>query len=103
MMNWIFTILLYMKKLIFVSDVIGNKSVIKNNKNGYICNTVEEYVSGIKNAIKKFPEELPENAYKDVIDIYNTDVMKKKYIMFYHKLKGYEDFESKNFDCNSDI
>lgn len=34
--------------------------------------------------MKDFPSKLPERAYQDVLEIYNTDVMKKKYIAFYN-------------------
>lgn len=77
---------MYIKKLILVSNTMGNKSVINNGINGYVCNTAEEYANYIKAAIKKFPQELPERAYKDVFEIYNTDVMKKKYIEFYNNV-----------------
>ena len=76
---------MYIKKLILVSNTIGNKSVIKDGINGYICNKPEDYANKIKMAIKKYPFELTENAYSDVINIYNTKVMKKKYINFYNK------------------
>lgn len=77
---------MYIKKLILVSDVMGNKSVIHNGVNGYVCNEAEEYAARIKEAMKEFPSELPERAYKDVLDIYNTDKMKEKYIKFYTSL-----------------
>ena len=74
---------MYIKKLILVSNTMGNKSVIQNGINGYVCETAEEYADRLRHAIKQFPNELPENAYKDVLEIYNTDTMKKKYIEFY--------------------
>lgn len=77
---------MYMKKLILVSDVMGNRSVIQNNENGYICTNAEEYAERIKNAMKQYPSNLPEKAYQDVLNIYNTKVMKKKYIEFYNGL-----------------
>lgn len=27
-----------------MSDVIGNNNVIHNGKNGYVCNTLEDYI-----------------------------------------------------------
>ena len=69
---------MYIKKLILVSNTMGNKSVINDGVNGYVCNTAEEYAERIKVAMKDFPSKLPERAY------YNTDVMKKKYIAFYN-------------------
>lgn len=77
---------MYMKKLCLVSNTVGNKSVIQNDFNGYICNTAEEYANQIKKAINKFPEKLTQRAYEDVLDIYNTKVMKEKYIKFYNSL-----------------
>ncbi len=77
---------MYLKKLVLVSNVMGNKSVIHDSVNGYVCNTAEEYAEKIKAAIKHFPGELPERAYQDVLEIYNTEVMKKKYLKFYSDL-----------------
>lgn len=77
---------MYMKKLVLVSNVMGNKSVVKNGINGYICNSPQEYAKRIKEAEENFPKKLTENAYSDVLHIYNTDIMKKKYIKFYSGL-----------------
>ena len=77
---------MYMKKLVLVSNTMGNKSVIKNGINGYVCDNAEEYAEKIKLAMIGFPVGLTERAYNDVITIYNTDSMKKKYIEFYKKL-----------------
>ena len=76
---------MFIKKLVLVSNVMGNKSVIKDGINGYICNTAQDYANKIKEAMKKFPVELTENAYRDVMEIYNTKVMTKKYIEFYNR------------------
>lgn len=77
---------MYIKRLILVSNTMGNKSVIKDGINGYVCDKAEEYAEHIKASMKELPKELPENAYKDVLNIYNTNVMKKKYIKFYKSL-----------------
>lgn len=75
---------MYIKKLCLVSNTMGNKSVIRNEENGYLCENAEEYAERIKKAIANFPVELTEKAYKDVLDIYNTERMKQKYIKFYN-------------------
>lgn len=31
--------------------------------------------------------ELPEKAYEDVVNVYNTKAMKEKYIKFYNKIE----------------
>lgn len=77
---------MYIKKLVLVSNTMGNKSVIQNGVNGYVCEEAEEYAEHIRDAMKRFPAELPERAYQDVLDIYNTEVMKKKYVNFYNGL-----------------
>lgn len=77
---------MYIKKLILVSNVMGNKSVIHDGVNGYVCDKAEDYAERIKSAMKKFPSELPERAYQDVLEIYNTEAMKKKYIKFYNNV-----------------
>ncbi|RHR28711.1 glycosyltransferase [Clostridium sp. AF19-22AC] len=77
---------MYIKKLVLVSDVMGNRSVIQDGVNGYVCNTAEEYAEKIVSAMKEFPIELPERAYQDVLNIYNTETMKEKYINFYNEL-----------------
>ncbi|MCB6607714.1 glycosyltransferase [[Clostridium] symbiosum] len=77
---------MFIKKLVLVSNTMGNKSVIHDGINGYVCNYAEEYAFKIKAAIKNFPKELPEKAYQDVLEIYNTEVMKNKYIKFYNSL-----------------
>lgn len=77
---------MYIKKLVLVSNTMGNKSVVHNGVNGYVCEKAEEYADKIKAAMKRFPEELPERAYQDVLEIYNTEVMKKKFVKFYNNL-----------------
>lgn len=77
---------MYIKKLCLVSNVMGNKSVIQDGKNGYVCEKAEDYANRLKQAMKKFPRELTENAYQDVLNIYNTNTMKEKYIKFYNSL-----------------
>lgn len=77
---------MYIKKLCLVSDTMGNKSVIKNGYNGYLCNDAEEYAKRIKESIEKFPNHLTENAYNDVVCIYNTKEMKRKFIEYYERI-----------------
>lgn len=77
---------MFMKKLCLVSDVMGNKSVIKDGINGFLCDKAEDYAARIKEAMKVFPESLPLQAYEDVMNIYNTHEMKRKYIEFYNSI-----------------
>lgn len=75
---------MYIGKLCLVSNTMGNKSVIKNGINGYICETAEDYAKRIREAMKKFPQELADRGQKDVFEHYNTERMKKDYIQFYN-------------------
>lgn len=77
---------MFIKKLCLVSNTMGNKSVIKDGVNGFSCETAEDYAKGIKEAMVNFPSELPEQAYRDVLSIYNTEAMKRKYVKFYNNV-----------------
>lgn len=80
---------MYMKKVCMVSNVMGNKSVIKNGVNGYVCTTPEDYADCIRKAINEFPQKLAEHAYQDVLTCYNTKSMSEKYTKFYYDaIKG---------------
>ena len=71
---------MYMKKLCVVSDVIGNHDVIRSGENGFVCNSVEEYIKAIETHETK---ALTEAAYNDIMRTYNTAVMGKQYARIY--------------------
>lgn len=77
---------MYIKKLCLVSDVMGNKSVIRNGINGYVCRTAEDYAKHIREAMRNFPADLPKAAYEDVLTKYNTETMKEKFVRFYQSV-----------------
>ena len=85
---------MYIKKLCLVSNVMGNKSVIRSSENGYVCRTAEEYAERIREAMNEFPYEITENAYQDVLSIYNTRVMREKYISLYQSMEISEGHEA---------
>lgn len=60
---------MYIGKLCLVSNTMGNKSVIKNGINGYICETAEDYAKRIREAMKKFPQELADRGRKMSLSI----------------------------------
>lgn len=68
-----------MKKLCVVSNVIGNRDVIENGRNGFVCNDVDGLVKGIMGGTKA----MIETAYNDIMEKYNTMAMDKKYIAVY--------------------
>ncbi len=76
---------MYMKKPCVVSDIIGNHDVIESNRNGVICNNIDEYVAAIikLSSDKEFKECCCKCAYEDILREYNTTVMAKKYAEIY--------------------
>lgn len=71
---------MYMGKKCVVSNVIGNNDVIKNGVNGYVCNSVQEFVEAINNEA-----DVEYNAKKDIDEMYNTNIMAEKYREIYLK------------------
>ena len=80
---------MYMKKACVVSNVIGNRDVIHNGENGFVCTKVEDFVKAIEECQGEV-EKLTEHAYQDILKMYNTKVMaeqyRKKYEMAINKL-----------------
>ena len=60
-----------MKKVCVVSNVIGNRDVIHNGKNGFVCSDTEEFVKTIKEARSR-ADRFTTRAYQDVLNMYNT-------------------------------
>ena len=77
---------MYLKKLCIVSDTMGNRSVIHDGVNGFVCKTAQEYATRIKEVMQSFPANLPEKAKEDVETIYTLANMKEKYVQFYNKM-----------------
>ena len=78
---------MYMKKVCVVSNVIGNRDVIKNGENGFVCNRVDDYVKAIKEGLNN-KSKMKELAYQDILTLYNTKVMAKKYSDKYERSLG---------------
>lgn len=80
-----------MKKICVVSNVIGNRDVIHNGENGFVCTKVEDFVKAIEECQGE-DGKLTERAYQDILKMYNTKVMaeqySKKYEMAINKLGG---------------
>lgn len=76
---------MYMKKLCIVNNVIGNRDVIHTGENGYVCDTVNDFINGITNAQNYECDILIQNAFRDVNEQYNTKIMAKKYSDVYQK------------------
>ncbi|QNQ83109.1 glycosyltransferase family 4 protein [Lactobacillus sp. PV037] len=76
---------MYLKKYCIVSDIPGNNDVIKNNINGFIGSTKNDFINILKILLTNSLncEEVRDKAYKQIINHYNTEVMKKEYIKIY--------------------
>lgn len=70
---------MYMKKLCVVSDVIGNRDVIHNGENGYVCSDVDEFVK----AIEERKEEYVEKAYQELLENYEVKGQAERYAEIY--------------------
>lgn len=76
---------MYMKKICIVSDVVGNRDVINSHRNGYICDSVDDFIKKIKsiNTERYTLEELTKKAHSDVVSHYNSTVMANEYKRIY--------------------
>lgn len=74
---------MYMKKMCVVNNVIGNRDVIHNGENGFVCDNVGDFVRAIREADSH--HEYIDNAYADVLNKYNTEVMAESYSKLYLK------------------
>ena len=74
---------MYMKKLCIVSDVIGNRDVIRSGDNGFVCRNVAEFVSAVRAAQEGKTETFVKNAYMDIVEHYSTENTAKKYRIIY--------------------
>ena len=71
-----------MKKACVVSNVIGNRDVIHNGENGFVCTKVEDFVKAIEECQGEV-EKLTEHEYQDILKMYNTKVMAEQYSSIY--------------------
>lgn len=74
---------MYMKKPCVVSNVIGNRDVIHDQKNGFICTQVNDYVQAIHKIQRDNEKPYVSNAYQDILNFYNTKTMAKRYSQIY--------------------
>lgn len=72
---------MYVGKMCIVSNADGNKDVIKDGINGYVCYKLEDYLKHISYAYTNTDliESMGSNSREAVIKRYNLDVMERKY------------------------
>jgi len=83
---------MYVKKVCVVSDVIGNRDVIRHGENGFVCDVSSKdgFVAAIRQIAEKRSEarQLAEAAHADVVAHYNTAGMAKAYDKIYKDVVG---------------
>lgn len=70
---------MYLRKACVVTNVVGNRDVINNGINGYVCDSIDEFVDRI-NYLIVHPEErgkMGEQGHKDVIELYSNKKMEQ--------------------------
>lgn len=79
---------MFMKKICMVTDVIGNKDVIIDNFNGYICKNIDEFEMKIRENIDNYNNDIVNNAYNDILKNYDIKNIGKKYSKIYSDAWG---------------
>lgn len=74
---------MYMKKVCVVSNVIGNKDVISDGVNGFVCGDVDKFVKDLCYVRDHDCGSMIEKASLDMTEKYNTMVMAKRYDEIY--------------------
>lgn len=74
---------MFLKKLCIVTDVIGNRDVIEQEKNGFVIK--ENYKDIIQNISEESYKYLSENAQQSVLKKFNSELMVKEYVKEYLK------------------
>ena len=77
---------MYLRKLCLVSDVMGNSSVIRDGRNGWLCREPEDYALRIREAMEHYPQALADQARADIDEVYNTKTMRARFVEFYRGL-----------------
>lgn len=78
---------MYLKRICIVSNVVGNKDVINNGENGFICTDKDEYcniIEKIKNNEIDYLK-IKDKAKEDILTNHNIDKIAKKYLEIYCK------------------
>lgn len=78
---------MYLKKICIVSDVIGNRDVIRDEINGYVCNDADQFVKVINKVMESSEENenIIKRAYNDLMRYHDTNQIMKMYKETYSK------------------
>ena len=77
---------MYLKRLCIVSRISGNVDVIDDEKDGFLCDSLEDYVQVIKKIIDEGEDKrMIQAARNKVLQEYSQRTMEKKYMAVYSK------------------
>lgn len=77
---------MYLRKICIVNNVIGNRDVIQNNMNGFLCNGKKEFIKAIDAARNRNIRNLIEEAHSDILKKFNTTAMANEYRKLYERV-----------------
>lgn len=77
---------MYMKKICIVSNVIGNRDVINNGVNGFVCNNLREYESCIRNIKNINTTSIKKRENEEIVKEYNIKHMCNQYENAYKEI-----------------
>lgn len=83
---------MYLRKTCLVSNVAGNVDVIENSVNGFVCNSVTDYVDEIQqtHSDEKLNQRINTAAYNTVKDQYTMEIASEAYRQQYNKALAHE-------------
>lgn len=80
---------MYMKKVCIVSNVVGNRDVIRNNHSGYVCDSLDEFVEVMDRlATDGVEDRIAHHAYNAIINHFNSGWLVGKYMELYNESIG---------------
>lgn len=76
---------MYLGKPCVVTNVVGNRDVVHNDHNGYICDTIDQFVEKIQFLVDNpvVRARYGQHSHDDVENIYNSRIMEKKFSKVY--------------------
>ena len=76
-----------MQRVCVVRNVRGCKDVIRNGENGLLCNSADDFVNAINLVVcgELDKKKLSQGAYNDVLALYNSKLMAKRYLEIYNR------------------
>lgn len=76
---------MYLGKPCVVTNVVGNRDVVSNDHNGYVCDTIDQFVEKIQYLVEnpKVRAHYGQQSHDDVVNIYNSRIMEEKFSKIY--------------------